>query len=117
MYKKVITLRVLQIKARNHLRVNGVTFTLYFVSIMTTFGILSVVVVLSQLAMIFVFQVEAFMNIYAMTVLLGLLLLYLIPSQIFNVLFSYLFDRMETAQTVFSQIAHWGGSVVAFAVS
>ena len=95
---------------------NGVSFPLYYASMFTTFGLVSVFVILGLLALIAIFQVEALTNPYAMTILAGMFLLYIIPSQLFGASFSYLFDSLETAQAVYSQVASWAGMIVAIVV-
>ncbi len=106
-----------QISARNHLRVNGVSFGLYFSSIFLVFGLLSVIVTLSQIALIYIFQLAAFMNPYALTITTVLLLLFIVPSLLFSTWFSYLFDRLESAQSVFSPISSWMGTIAGVVVS
>lgn len=70
-----------------------------------------------QVLVIYIFGVTAFTNPFAITVVVCLLLLFIFPCLLFSAAFSYLFDRMETAQSVFSQVCSWMGYIMGLAVS
>ncbi|XP_035703760.1 ATP-binding cassette sub-family A member 8-B isoform X2 [Folsomia candida] len=101
---------------RNHLRVNGVSFSMYFTSMFFVYGMLSLLITLMEIVVILAFNLTAFTNPYAITITLGLLILFIFPCLLFSAAFSYVFDRMETAQSVFSQLCSWMGMIVGIAM-
>jgi hypothetical protein len=70
-----------------------------------------------EIAIIYAFDVEAFTNPYAITITVVLLILFILPCLLFSAVFSYFFDRMESAQAVFSQVCSMMGYLFAIAVS
>jgi len=56
------------------------------------------------------------LNPYAFTVTTVLLIIFIFPSMLFCAVFSYAFDKMETAQSCFIQIASLGGFIVSAVV-
>jgi len=95
----------LKIKARTHLRVNGVTFSLYFLPILCIFCFLAICHVVMQVAIVYAFNVEAFTNVYAAMTMIILLMTCILPTLLFTAAFSYLFNKMESAQRVFFNIS------------
>lgn len=69
-----------------------------------------------SIVVIVAFSVSALTNPYAITVLISLLILFIFPLFLFSAAFSYVFDRMETAQTVFSNVCSLMGSIIGIAM-
>ncbi|ODM93723.1 ATP-binding cassette sub-family A member 5 [Orchesella cincta] len=105
-----------EIRARNHLRVNGVSFGLYFSSVFLVFGLLSVIVIAMQIGLIYIYALPAFMNPYAMIVSVFLLLFFIPSCLLFSTAVSYFFDRLESAQSIFSPISSWAGTLFGIAI-
>jgi hypothetical protein len=78
---------------------------MYFSSMFFVYGSLSLLMTVMEIVVILAFNVPAFTNPYALTVTLFLLVLFILPCLLFSAAFSYLFDRMETSQSVFSQVS------------
>lgn len=89
---------------------------MYFVSMIAVYGVLSLLITVMQIVTVVAFGVSSFANPFALTVTVVLLLLYIMPCLLASAAFSYLFDRMETAQTVFSQVCSWTGLLFGIAV-
>jgi hypothetical protein len=81
------------------------------------YGSVAFLVTLLQLGLIWIFQIQSFMNYAAFIVTTVLLIMFIAPSLLFSTVMSYGFDKMETAQSVYSQIASWSGTIVSIIVS
>ncbi|CAG7816037.1 unnamed protein product [Allacma fusca] len=99
-------------KARNHLRVNGVSFGIYFGSFFGVFTLLMLIPTVSQVVLITSFGVEAYMNPYSMVVITGIILLFIIPALLFSSIFSYMFDKPDSAQSIFSAATTYSGMIM-----
>jgi hypothetical protein len=106
-----------QIKARTYLRVNGLTFQMYFLSLFLVFATLSLFVTLMEIAIIYAFNVGAFTNPYAIIITVVLLIMFILPCLLFSAIFSYFFDRLESAQSIFQPLCYFTGMICAAAVS
>lgn len=95
---------------------NGLDSVTYFASLIIVFFILGMFVTVLQLSMVFIFSIEAYTNGYAFTMLFILLALFIPSSLLFSAVFSYAFNTLEAAETVYSQLASWSGTMVGIVV-
>ncbi|CAG9854771.1 unnamed protein product [Phyllotreta striolata] len=94
-----------EIKARNQLRVNGLSFTLYFLSFFAIQIALMVLLCASLIVLVVIMKPAALSSASAVAVLSVLIGLYCPASILFTTAASYLFDKSETAQAVMSNTA------------
>ena len=99
-----------QIRARNQLRVNGVSFAMYFATFFIVLGGLLFLLLLLLLSLVFIFNFEALLVPPAFAILSTLYFLYIPPILLFIATLSYLFDTVETGQFIFA-LAIWGGMI------
>lgn len=104
-----------QIRAKNQLRVNGLTFPLYFGSIFVVLSILLLFLLCILLALIVAFNFKALLIPAAFGILTSMYILYILPGLLYIGCVSYLFDSMESGQFIFA-FASWTGMIPYFAV-
>jgi len=90
---------------KNLLRVNGLTFGLYFATFFTVLGTLMLMTVILIILLIFAFQLTSLTSSAAMGILVVLYLLYVPVSLSYATCASYLFKTMETSQTIFPNVS------------
>ena len=119
-----------EIRARNQLRVNGLTFTMYFGTFFVVLGGLLLLLLCILLTLVWAFSFEALLLPPAFLLLSSMYFLYIPPALFFTAtvrycptphsghltfLPSYLFDTIESGQFIFA-LASWGGMIPYFAV-
>ncbi|KZC11898.1 ATP-binding cassette sub-family A member 5 [Dufourea novaeangliae] len=100
-----------EIKAKNQLRVNGLTFSMYFLTYFIVLVSLITFICLCILGIIFLFDVPSLQEIPALITLGGLLMLYCPASILFSTCLSYMFDKMDSAQSILPNIVTFFGLI------
>ncbi|KAK0172353.1 hypothetical protein PV328_005684 [Microctonus aethiopoides] len=100
-----------EIKTKNQLRVNGLSFPMYFLSYFIVLVGLMSFICLCILGIIFAFDVPSLQEIPALVTLGGLLMLYCPPSILFSTCLSYIFDKMDSAQSILPNIVTFFGLI------
>ena len=100
-----------QIKAKNQLRVNGLSFTMYFFTYFVLLVGLMTFICLCILGIIFLFDVPSLQELPALLTLGCLILLYCPASIFFSTCLAYMFDKMDSAQSFLPNIATFIGLV------
>ncbi|CAK9823283.1 Cholesterol transporter ABCA5 [Anthophora retusa] len=100
-----------EIKAKNQLRVNGLTFSMYFLTYFIVLVGLMAFICLCILGIIFLFDVPSLQEIPALITLGGLLMLYCPASILFSTCLSYIFDKMDSAQSILPNVAYFFGLI------
>lgn len=85
-------------------------------SVVIVFGFLSAIITMLQIGLILAFSLSPFMNPYAMIVTITLLLLFIPSCLLLSTIFSYMFDRLESAQSIFSPVSSWMGTLAGIGV-
>ncbi|CAH0549112.1 unnamed protein product [Brassicogethes aeneus] len=105
-----------EIKAKNQLRVNGLTFSMYFIPYFIVLGVIMLIICASLLAIILLFDIPSMREWPALTTLGVVLLLYCPSSILATSCISYIFDKFETAQSALPNIATLVGFLPYFVV-
>nr|QST14978.1 ABCA5 protein [Diaphanosoma celebensis] len=100
-----------EVHAKNLLRVNGLSFGMYFGSFFIVLGSMMVTTCLLIVALIFAFQLTSLITPTAIGLLALMYVLYCPAAILFAACASYLFDSMETAQSVFPNVSSLIGFV------
>ncbi|XP_026331721.1 ATP-binding cassette sub-family A member 5-like, partial [Hyposmocoma kahamanoa] len=100
-----------EIKAKNQLRVNGLSMSMYFLTYFTILIFIMILTSAGVLALVMVNDIPSLTNGSAITMLSGLLLLYSPSAILFNTLLSYIFDKMDSAQSIMPNITTWVGVI------
>ncbi|XP_031848316.1 cholesterol transporter ABCA5 isoform X1 [Nomia melanderi] len=100
-----------EIKAKNQLRVNGLSFSMYFLTYFIVLDGLITFICLCILGIIFLFDVPSLQEIPALITLGSLLMLYCPASMLFSACLSYVFDKMDSAQSILPNIATFIGLI------
>ncbi|XP_036138839.1 ABC transporter A family member 1 [Monomorium pharaonis] len=100
-----------EIKAKSQLRVNGLSFTLYFLSYFIVLAGLMAFICLCNLSIVFLFDVPSLREIPAIITLGILIMIYCPSSIIFSTCLSYIFDKMDSAQSILPNIATFFGFI------
>ncbi|XP_043254267.1 ABC transporter A family member 1-like isoform X1 [Colletes gigas] len=100
-----------EIKAKNQLRVNGLSFSMYFLTYFIVLVGLMMFICLCILGIIFLFDVPSLQEIPALITLGGLLMLYCPSSILFSTCLSYIFDKMDSAQSILPNISTFFGLI------
>lgn len=100
-----------QIKAKNQLRVNGLSFSMYFLTYFIVLVGLMSFICLCILGIIFLFDVPSLQEVPALITLAGLFMLYCPSSILFSTCLSYIFDKMDSAQSILPNIATFIGLI------
>ncbi|XP_058795656.1 cholesterol transporter ABCA5-like isoform X2 [Phymastichus coffea] len=98
-----------EIRAKNQLRVNGLSFTAYFLSYFVVLIGLMAFICLCILGIIFLFDVPSLQETPALLTLGGLIMLYCPSSIFFSSCLAYMFDKMDSAQSFLPNIATFFG--------
>lgn len=105
----IYIINTFQIKAKNQLRVNGLSFFMYFLSYFIVLVGLMTFICLCILGIIFLFDVPSLREIPAMITLGILIMLYCPSSILFSTCLSYIFDKLDSAQSMLPNIATFFG--------
>ncbi|XP_017880849.1 ATP-binding cassette sub-family A member 5-like isoform X1 [Ceratina calcarata] len=100
-----------EIKAKNQLRVNGLSFSMYFLTYFIVLVGLLTFICLCILGIIFLFDVPSLQEIPALITLGGLIMLYCPASILFSTCLSYIFDKMDSAQSILPNLATFFGII------
>ncbi|XP_015178211.1 PREDICTED: ABC transporter A family member 1-like isoform X2 [Polistes dominula] len=100
-----------EIKAKNQLRVNGLSFPMYFLSYFIVLVGLMTFICLCIVGIIFLFDVPSLQEPPALITLGVLLMLYCPSSILFSTCWSYIFDKMDSAQSILPNIATFLGLI------
>ncbi|XP_076233119.1 cholesterol transporter ABCA5 [Calliopsis andreniformis] len=100
-----------EIKAKNQLRVNGLSFSMYFLTYFIVLVGLMTFICLCILGIIFLFDVPSLQEVPALITLCGLLMLYCPSSILFSTCLSYIFDKMDSAQSILPNVSTFLGLI------
>ncbi|XP_026730464.1 ATP-binding cassette sub-family A member 5-like [Trichoplusia ni] len=100
-----------EIKAKNQLRVNGLSMSLYFITYFIILAFIMVITSAGVLLLVLLNDIPSLTNSSAMTMLSGLLVLYSPSAILFNTCLSYIFDKMDSAQSIMPNITTWVGVI------
>ncbi|XP_011146554.1 ABC transporter A family member 1 isoform X4 [Harpegnathos saltator] len=100
-----------EIKAKNQLRVNGLSFPMYFLSYFIVLVGLMTFICMCILGIIFIFDVPSLQEPPAIITLSTLLMLHCPSSILFSTCLSYMFDKMDSAQSILPNIATFFGLI------
>ncbi|CAH1111719.1 unnamed protein product [Psylliodes chrysocephalus] len=94
-----------EIKGKNQLRVNGLSFFLYFISYFIVLAALMAFMCGILLLIVLLFKTPSLSSWPALTTI-GVLIMFYCPSSIlFSTCVSYIFDKAESAQSIMSNVA------------
>ncbi|KAG7303248.1 hypothetical protein JYU34_011715 [Plutella xylostella] len=99
------------IKAKNQLRVNGLSMTMYFLTYFTILIVIMIITSIGVLVLVNLNDIPSLTNGSALTMLSILLLLYSPSAILFNTCLSYIFDKMDSAQSIMPNITTWVGVI------
>ncbi|XP_017782555.1 PREDICTED: ATP-binding cassette sub-family A member 5-like [Nicrophorus vespilloides] len=100
-----------EIKAKNQLRVNGLSFSMYFVTFFMVLAGLMLFICAALLLIVILFDIPSLRDPPALVTLGGLVLLYCPASILFSTCVSYIFDKMDSAQSILPNIATFLGCI------
>nr|XP_049698966.1 cholesterol transporter ABCA5 [Helicoverpa armigera] len=100
-----------EIKAKNQLRVNGLSMSMYFLTYFTILIFIMILTSVGVLVLVILNDIPSLTNGSAITMLSGLLLLYSPSAILFNTCLSYIFDKMDSAQSIMPNITTWVGVI------
>lgn len=100
-----------QIKAKNQLRVNGLSFFMYFFSYFVVLAGLMLLICIALLILIFVFDLPSLREPPAFCTMGMLIILYCPASILFATCVSYIFDKMDSAQSILPNIVTFLGLI------
>ncbi|CAG9126342.1 unnamed protein product [Plutella xylostella] len=100
-----------EIKAKNQLRVNGLSMTMYFLTYFTILIVIMIITSIGVLVLVNLNDIPSLTNGSALTMLSILLLLYSPSAILFNTCLSYIFDKMDSAQSIMPNITTWVGVI------
>lgn len=90
---------------------NGLSFTMYFITYFIVLVGLMSIICFCILGIIFLFDVPSLQEIPALLTLGSLLMLYCPSSILFSTCLSYIFDKMDSAQSILPNIATFFGLI------
>lgn len=105
-----------EIKAKNQLRVNGLSFSMYFITYFIVLAGLMVLICSALLLIILLFNIPSLKDWPALSTMGVLIILYCPSSILFSTCLSYIFDKMDSAQSILPNIATFVGSLPFFLV-
>ncbi|KAJ4426611.1 hypothetical protein ANN_26409 [Periplaneta americana] len=100
-----------EIKAKNQLRVNGLSFFMYFFTYFVVLAALMLFICIALLILIFVFDLPSLREPPAFCTMGTLIVLYCPASILFATCVSYIFDKMDSAQSILPNIATFLGLI------
>ncbi|KAK9876012.1 hypothetical protein WA026_011128 [Henosepilachna vigintioctopunctata] len=100
-----------EIKAKNQLRVNGLSFGLYFLTYLLVLLGLMFIICSALFLIIALFKIPTLDGLPALLTLGVLIFLYCPCSILFNICVSYVFDKTDTAQAMLPNITTFLGMV------
>ncbi|KAI7815451.1 ABC subfamily A member [Rhyzopertha dominica] len=105
-----------EIKAKNQLRVNGLSFFMYFITYFIVLGFIMVLVCSALLAIVLLFDIPSLRDWPALSIMATLILLYCPSSVLFSTCLSYFFDKTDSAQSILPNITTFVGCIPFFLV-
>ncbi|KAL3270830.1 hypothetical protein HHI36_021350 [Cryptolaemus montrouzieri] len=100
-----------EIKAKNQLRVNGLSFALYFITYLLVLLGLMLIICSALFLIIALFKIPTLDGWPALVMLVVLIFLYCPCSILFNICVSYVFDKTDTAQAMLPNITTFLGMI------
>lgn len=100
-----------EMKAKNQLRVNGLSTSIYFLAYFIVMAALMVIVCVAMLMMIFIMDIPSFKQPAALVALGTIIVLYSPSAILCATCFSYLFDRTDSAQSILPNILTFVGLI------
>ncbi|XP_044763088.1 ABC transporter A family member 1-like [Coccinella septempunctata] len=100
-----------EIKAKNQLRVNGLSFCLYFITYLLVLMGLMLIICSALFLIIALFKIPTLAGWPALLTLAVLIFLYCPCSILFNICVSYVFDKTDTAQAMLPNITTFLGMI------
>ncbi|XP_073948704.1 LOW QUALITY PROTEIN: cholesterol transporter ABCA5-like [Choristoneura fumiferana] len=100
-----------EIKAKNQLRVNGLSMSMYFLTYFTILIFIMIITSIGVLLLVIVNDIPSLTNGSAITMLSFLLVLYAPCAILFNTCLSYVFDKMDSAQSIMPNVTTWVGVI------
>ena len=100
-----------EMKAKNQLRVNGLTTKLYFVAYFIVMAGLMILICAALLAMIFIMDIPSFKQPAALVTLALLVVLYSPSAILCSTVFSYFFNRTDSALSFLPNILTFVGLI------
>jgi ATP-binding cassette, subfamily A (ABC1), member 5 len=100
-----------EMKAKNQLRVNGLTTTLYFAAYFIVMAGLMILICAALLIMIFVMDIPSFKQPAALVMLAILIVLYSPSAILCSTVFSYFFNRTDSALSFLPNILTFVGLI------
>ncbi|KAF5301097.1 hypothetical protein FQA39_LY10916 [Lamprigera yunnana] len=100
-----------EIKAKNQLRVNGLSFSMYFITYFIVLVALMFVICAALLLIILIFDIPSLRGWPALSILGILLILHCPASILFVTCVSYIFDKTDSALSILPNIATLFGMV------
>lgn len=105
-----------QIKAKNQLRVNGLSFSMYFITYFTVLAAIMILICAVLLIIILIADIPSLRDWPALITLGIMTLLYCPASILFSTCVSYIFDKTDSAQSILPNIATFVGCIPFFLV-
>ncbi|KAL0868036.1 hypothetical protein ABMA27_008685 [Loxostege sticticalis] len=100
-----------EIKAKNQLRVNGLSMSMYFLTYFTILIFIMIITSAGVLVLVILNDIPSLTNGSAIMMLCFLLILYSPSAILFNTCLSYVFDKMDSAQSIMPNITTWVGVI------
>ncbi|KAJ8921257.1 hypothetical protein NQ315_013729 [Exocentrus adspersus] len=105
-----------EIKAKNQLRVNGLSFSMYFVTYFVVLAAIMILICAALLVIILIFEIPSLRDWPALITLGIMTLIYCPASILFSTCVSYIFDKTDSAQSILPNIATFVGCIPFFLV-
>lgn len=105
-----------EVKAKNQLRVNGLSFFMYFFTYFIVLAALMIIICACLLVLILVFDLPSLREPPAFCTFTVLVLLYCPASILFSTCVSYIFDKMDSAMSILPNISTFVGLIPFFLV-
>lgn len=113
---KIYFFTFFQVKAKNQLRVNGLSFFMYFFTYFVVLAGLMIIICTALLVLILVFDLPSLREPPAFCTFAVLILIYCPASILFSTCVSYIFDKMDSAMSILPNIATFLGLIPFFLV-
>lgn len=100
-----------EMKAKNLLRVNGLSSSLYFLAYLTVLSGIMIIICAALLGLVFLFDIPSFRQTPALLTLGLLIVLYSPAAILCSTCFSYFFNRTDSAQSILPNILTFIGLI------
>ncbi|XP_060533320.1 cholesterol transporter ABCA5-like [Cylas formicarius] len=105
-----------EVKTKNQLRVNGLSFSMYFITYFVVLCAIMVLISAALIVIIIIFDIPSLKDWPALVTLGVLIFLYCPSSILCCTCISYIFDKTDSAQSILPNIASFVGSIPFFLV-